>query len=73
MTECICVYRNGPTKIANMLHLWLSYLRFWSGTHTDMTENGITILGVKRRTETLFNPLYIYKKHTVNRWGKCGG
>ena len=42
-----------------------------------MTENGISIMGVKRRwgkkahlqTETLFYPLYIYKKHTVNTGG----
>ena len=32
MTECICGYRKGPTKIAYMLHLRLSYLWFWSGT-----------------------------------------
>ena len=43
MTICICGYRNEPTKIANeqliianMLHLRLSYLRFWSGTRLQM-------------------------------------
>ena len=38
-----------------------------------MTENGISIMGVKRRwgkkahlqTETLFNPLYIYNKKNI--------
>ena len=43
MTICICGYRNEPTKIANeqliianMLHLRLSYLQFWSGTRLQM-------------------------------------
>ena len=81
MTECICGYRYGSTKIAYMLHLRLSYLWFWSGTVWRMnagTKNmsrecqvmGVKIMGVKRRwgkkahlqTETLFYPLYIYKK-----------